>query len=105
VAHLAGVRVAIEPVERVDDDRWRWHAGLDVESTAILNALYRGEPVAEATRARLASLFRLTFLDPGDALPEAAGLPVYLGLAFREDRTLRMKPQNLLVNLPFARTS
>jgi hypothetical protein len=104
VAHLAGVRVAIEPVERVEDERWRWHAGLDVESTAILNALYRGEAVSEEARARLALLFRLSFADASDAIAEAAGRPVYLGLAFREDHTFRMKPQNLLVNLPFART-
>jgi hypothetical protein len=105
VAHLAGVRVAVEPVERVADERWRWHAGLDVESTAILNALYLGEAVPDEVRARLVTLFRLEFADPADALPEAAGRPVYLGLAFREDHTLRMKPQNLLVNLPLAHAS
>jgi hypothetical protein len=105
VAHLLGVRVEIEPVERVSDERWRWHAGLDVESTAILNALYRGESVPEETLARLAALFRLGFADPADALAEAAGRPVYLGLAFREDHALRMKPQNLLANLPLARAS
>lgn len=105
VAHLAGARVAIEPLERIADAHWRWHAGLDTESSAILNALYRGEEVAPAARARLATLFRLDFLDPADAHPEAAGRPVYLGLAFREDHTLRMKPQNLLVNLPFAPAS
>lgn len=105
VRHLTGARVAIEPVERVDDERWRWHAGLDAESTAILNALYRGEPVDEEARGRLAALFRLTFDDPADALAEAAGRPVYLGLAFRADHTLKLKPQNLLVNLPFARGS
>jgi hypothetical protein len=105
VAHLLGVRVSIEPVERVADERWRWHSGLDVESTAILNALYRGESVPEATLARLVTLFRLEFADPANALAEAAGRPVYLGLACREDRTLRMKPQNLLLNLPLARAS
>ena len=105
VAHLAGVRVAIEPVERVADERWRWHSGLDVESTAILNALYRGESVPEETLARLVALFRLEFADPANALAEAAGRPVYLGLACREDRTLRMKPQNLLLNLPLATAS
>jgi hypothetical protein len=105
VAHLLGVRVAIEPVERVADERWRWHSGLDVESTAILNALYRGESVPEATLARLVALFRLEFADPANALADAAGRPVYLGLACREDRTLRMKPQNLLLNLPLARAS
>ena len=105
VAHLLGVRVAIEPVERVSDDRWRWHAGLDVESTSILNALYRGESVPEETLARLVALFRLEFADPASALAEAAGRPVYLGLACREDRTLRMKPQNLLLNLPLRQAS
>ena len=76
-----------------------------MESTAILNALYRGESVPEETLARLVTLFRLEFADPANALAEAAGRPVYLGLACREDRTLRMKPQNLLVNLPLARAS
>jgi len=105
VAHLLGVRVGIEPVERVADERWRWHAGLDVESTAILNALYLGEPVDEEARSRLVALFRLEFADPADAAPEAAGRPVYLGLAFRPDHTLRLKPQNLLSSLPLARAS
>jgi len=105
VAHFAGLRVAIEPLERVDDGRWRWHVGLDVESTAILNALYLGETLADEVRARLATLFRLTFAEAADARADVAGRPVYLGLAFREDHTLKLKPQNLLVNLPFARAN
>jgi hypothetical protein len=35
--------------------------------------------------------------------PEIAGAPVFLGLAMTPDGTLRMKPQNLLLNLPLAR--
>ena len=100
IAHLLGVAVEIEPVARVDDERWRWHVGLDVDSTGILNALYRGEPVDDAERERLALLFRLRFRDARGVLPEMAGRPVYLGLACRPDRSLRMKPQNLLANLP-----
>jgi hypothetical protein len=102
VAHFTGAQVAIEPLARVEDDRWRWHVGLDAEATVILNALYRGEAVADEQRSRLVSLFRLVFRDPADAGAGMAGLPVYLGLAVREDRTLKMKPQNLLVNLPLA---
>jgi hypothetical protein len=49
VARLAGVRVAIEPRARIDEDRWRWHVGLDVDSTAILNALYQGETFPRRT--------------------------------------------------------
>ena len=102
IAHFTGVAVAIEPVERIADDRWRWHVGLDVDSTAILNALYRGEEVEQTERERLAALFRLDFRDPADAAPDVAGRPVYLGLAFRPDRTLKLKPQNLLLNLPLS---
>ena len=43
VRHLAGADVTIEPAERIEDDAWRWHVGLDVDATAILDALYRGK--------------------------------------------------------------
>jgi len=100
IARLAGVRVSIAPAERIDDPRWRWHIGLDVEATRLLDALYRGETPPAEELARMVALFRLEFRDPADALPEIAGRPVYLGLACRADRRLRMKPQNLLANLP-----
>jgi hypothetical protein len=35
--------------------------------------------------------------------PEVAGMPVFLGMAMAADGSLRMKPQNLLTNLPLAR--
>jgi len=100
IAHMAGIAVGIEPVARVEDPRWTWHVGLDVDSTAILDALYRGEAVPAETLERLASLFVVRFRDESAMLPEVRGKPVYLGLACRPDRTLRMKPQNVLVNLP-----
>jgi hypothetical protein len=34
-----------------------------------------------------------------------AGKPVYLGLAMTSDQVLRLKPQNLLLNLPLAARS
>lgn len=104
IARLVGVRVAIEPLVRIDDAKWRWHVGLDAEASAILDALYRGEPLADAARERLLLLFSLRFADESDASPQMRGRPVYLGLACRDDRTLRMKPQNLLVNLPLGGT-
>jgi hypothetical protein len=48
-------------------------------------------------------LYRMEFRDPVVMLPEIAGSPVFLGLAMAPDNTLRMKPQNLLMNLPLAR--
>ena len=102
IARMAGVRVAIEPVARVEDERWSWHVGLDAEASAILDALYRGEPVAPERLARLVLLFRVEFLDAAEVSQAVRGRPMYLGLACREDRTLRMKPQNLLANLPLS---
>jgi Family of unknown function (DUF6352) len=103
VRRLLGVDVSIEPVTEVVDERWRWHVGLDQDSTAILNALYRGEGVDPAETQRLIGLFRLDFRDAADTTAEMAGKPVYLGLACRPDRTLKMKPHNLVANLPLAR--
>ena len=105
IRHLAGSVVTIEPVERIEDERWRWHVGLDVDSTAILNALYKGESVPESDLERLVLLFRLGFRDGSDVVAEMAGRPVYLGLACRPERTLKLKPQNLLTNLPLRKSS
>jgi len=103
VAHLLGVEARIEPVQAIRDERWSWHVGLDGQATAILDALYRGEQLAEERLRQLLALFRLSFAEPAVVRPELAGKPVYLGLAMSQDRRLRMKPQNLVVNLPLAR--
>ena len=100
VRHLVGAEVSITPLARVEDERWRWHVGLDVDASAILDALYRGDAVDGADLERVIALFRLEFRDPQVTRPDAAGHPVYLGLACRPDRTLKMKPQNLVANLP-----
>jgi hypothetical protein len=103
VQHFLGVVVTIEPLARVDDATWRWHLGLDAESTVILNDLYEGKPVESDRMSRLVSLFRLNFSDQACMLPEVAGKPVYLGLGMNAQGVLRLKPQNLLLNLPLAR--
>jgi hypothetical protein len=102
VAHLLGVQVQIEPVHQVTDSAWRWHVGLDVESTAILNDLYQDRAVEADRMQRLVSLFTLTFANPAEMRADVAGKPVYLGLATNADGVVRIKPQNLLLNLPLA---
>lgn len=105
IDHMTGAAVRIQPVQRIDDDRWVWHVGLDVEATAILNDLYNGVEVDEPRLARLVSLFRLEFADSTLMQSDIAGRPVYLGMAVTQQNALRVKPQNLLVNLPFAKHS
>ena len=100
VRHFLGVSVSIRPLQKVDDAAWRWHVGLDVEATALLNDLYEGREVDTARLQRLVSLFRLDFADPQEMRADVAGKPVYLGLMMNAQGVLRLKPQNLLVNLP-----
>jgi hypothetical protein len=105
VAHMLGLDVAIQPVQSITDEHWVWHIGLDTESTAILNELYEGREVGEDRLARLVSLFRLEAKDPSLMRADIAGRPIYLGLAMDAEGLLRMKPQNLLLNMPLAGAS
>jgi hypothetical protein len=102
VHHLMGLQVQITPLSRIDDEQWRWHVGLDAEATALLNDLYEGRDVDTERRGRLISLFALRFTEPAQALAEMAGRPVYLALCRNVEGQMRLKPQNLLLNLPVA---
>jgi hypothetical protein len=105
VGHFTGAAVTIQPVQRIQDQRWVWHVGLDSEASALLNDLYRGEELDEVRRARLLALFRLEFRDPAAMLERVRGRPVYLGLAMTGAERLKLKPHNLLINLPLARAA
>jgi hypothetical protein len=102
VQHFLGVAVSIEPVQKVDDPAWRWHVGLDVTATALLNDLYQGTELSAQRQQQLISLFKLRFDNPQDMRADVQGKPVYLGLAMNEQGLLKLKPQNLLLNLPLA---
>jgi len=105
IAHFLGARVAIQPVQQIADERWVWHVGLDRDSSVLLNDLYEGTDVESERMERVLSLFRLEFEDPSLMRAEIAGRPVYMGLSMSPDKKVRLKPQNLLVNLPLARES
>jgi len=102
VRHFHGVEVKIQAESRVEDPSWRWHLGLDVESTALLNDLYLGHEVESERQQRLISLFRLSFVDAQHMRAAVRGKPVYQGLAMGPEGLLKLKPQNLLLNLPLA---
>ena len=102
IAHFLGVEVSIRTEREIDDAHWSWHVGLDAEASAILNDLYNRQPVDEARMGRLLCLFRLEFANPADMRPALAGRPVWLAMAMDGHDRLRLKPQNLLMNLPLA---
>ncbi len=102
IRHFLDVEVSIQPVQQITDEKWVWHIGLDAEGSALLNDLYNAVEVGETRLARLLSLFRLEFADSSVMPAAIAGRPVYLAMAMTEQGALRVKPQNLLVNLPLA---
>lgn len=103
IAHFLAVDVTIAPEREIVDARWVWHVGLDAEASVLLNDLYNGKDVAEDRPERLLCLFELRFADPAAMRPAIAGRPVYLAMAMDRENRLRLKPQNLLLNLPLAR--
>ncbi|MEQ8830003.1 MAG: DUF6352 family protein [Alphaproteobacteria bacterium] len=100
VAYFLQLETRIHPVQSIRDEKWVWHTGLDADSSALLNDLYRGQEPDEARLSRLLSLFRMEIKDADAVIERVRGRPIYLGLAMDTAGTLRMKPQNLLVNLP-----
>jgi hypothetical protein len=94
--------VEIEPLTEAANVDLTWYVGLDAEATRIADALWKGAELDEAARQRIVGLYRLTFSDPEVVLEKAKGEPIYLISAMTADRTLRMKPQNLVVGLPIA---
>jgi hypothetical protein len=105
IAHFYAVAVSVRPLRAIEERRWAWHIGLDAQSTAILNDLWRGEEVEPGRMRRILALFRMEFADPGVLRADVAGRPVYLAIAANDEDVVRMKPQNLLTNLPLAAQS
>ena len=100
VGHFHAIEVAVKPLRRIDEARWAWHIGLDAESTAILNELWQGSEVDAGRMRNIVALFSLQFADPAAMRRDIAGRTVYLALSADAEQVVRMKPQNLLLNLP-----
>jgi hypothetical protein len=100
VAHFHALEVAVRPLRRIDEARWAWHIGLDAESTEILNELWSGGQVDAGRMRNIVALFSLQFADAAVLRDSVAGRTVYLALSVNDEQVVRMKPQNLLLNLP-----
>ena len=99
VFHFLDLKVKIKAIRQIEEPRWAWHVGLDAESTAILNELWAGSQVDQGRMRNILALFALEFEDPAHMRRDIAGRAVYLALS-AEEGVVRMKPQNLLINLP-----
>ena len=105
VQHFLGAQVRVTPMQQITDPKWSWHVGLDAAATDILNKLYNKEPVDSEELKKVICLFRLDFIDEAAVTQSQAGKPVYLAIAMNDEKQLKLKPQNLLFNLPLAKAS
>jgi hypothetical protein len=103
VKHFLGVEVEIKHRREIEDKNWVWHVGLDAVASSVLNDLYNNSAVEEERMNRLLCLFELRFKNPSDMRQAIAGKPIYLAMAMDAEGKLKLKPQNLLLNLPLNR--
>ena len=99
VFHFLKTKVQVKPIRKIDEAPWAWHVGLDAESTAILNELWSGAQIDQGRMRNILAIFGLQFDDPAAMRTDLRGRTIYLALSC-EDGVVRMKPQNLLTNLP-----
>jgi len=99
VFHFLKTEVRVKPIRKIEEERWAWHIGLDAESSEILNELWAGREIEQGRMRNILALFALEFADARAMRADIRGRTVYLALA-AEDGVVKMKPQNLLLNLP-----
>ena len=97
--HFLKIEVKVKPVRKIEEAPWAWHIGLDAESSSILNELWSGKQIEQGRMRNILAIFALQFDDPATMRASIRGRTVYLALAC-EDGVVRMKPHNLLTNLP-----
>jgi hypothetical protein len=100
VRHLLAIDVTIDAVTELRDVNLTWYVGLDADATRIGDALWNGSELDQAARGMIVGLYRLTFADDAELVEQARGAPTYLIAAMSIDKTLRLKPQNLITGLP-----
>jgi len=100
IAHVLGLAVTIKPLTSLHEAPLTWYVGLDAASTRLGDRLWNGETLDNAALSAVVGLFALRFCDASVMLDKVKGEPVYLILAMTADKTIRMKPQNLITGLP-----
>ena len=103
IEHFLRLEVRIEPQQSIKDEQWSWHIGMDRVSNRILNTLYEGKELIPGDEDLLIALFRMQVEDDSALIETMRSKPIYLGLAMTDKKIVKMKPQNLLMNMPLPR--
>ena len=99
VWHFLNVKAEVKAIRKIEEAPWAWHIGLDAESSAILNELWAGTQIEHGRMRNILALFEMRFEEPQHMRADIRGRTVYLALS-SEGGVVKMKPQNLLTNLP-----
>ncbi|MDB5797874.1 MAG: hypothetical protein JWP36_1776 [Paucimonas sp.] len=102
IAHFCQLQVEIKPIAAIEEAQWAWHIGLDAQASALMNDLYEGRALDAARQHRLLALFEMRCQQPQRLQDRVRGRAIYLACAMTPEETLRIKPQNLLLNMPLA---
>ena len=103
IFHFLSIEVSVKPLQKIEDEKWSWHLGLDSDATSIFNDLYEGRQLEDTRLKQILCLFQLEAKDGFNE--EMKNKPVYVGLAMDKKSVIRFKPQNLITNLPLANLS
>lgn len=101
--HLLDIPLALTPVDRLDREPFAWFMGFDAEGTAIGNRVWQHGTLSDEETARILALF--TFTLPAHPRLDAtySGRRGFAILGSSADGVVRIKPQNFIMALPFAR--
>jgi hypothetical protein len=100
VHHLLGIEVKIDAVTELLDETLAWYVALDADATRIGDALWNSDELCEADRRLVIGLYRMTFAADTEVIEQVRGTPTHMIVAMSADKTLRLKPQNLISGLP-----
>jgi hypothetical protein len=102
IRYFLHIDVSVTSMLKIEDENWLWHIGLDSESSTILDDLFHGKDLPDNRLERILCMFKLE-AEEGFS-EQMTGKPVYLALSQNAAGVVRMKPQNLLINLPLKET-
>ena len=101
IFHFLSIETSVKPVQKIEDEKWSWHIGLDSDTPNIFNDLYQGKELGPKRLKQILCLFQLEAKDGFNE--EMKTKPVYIGLSMDDKSIIRFKPQNILTNLPLAK--
>lgn len=102
IGHFIALDCHVQPKQSFSYEPGDYVIGMDRTATELFNNLVIHQEANTDENRQFVGLYTLEPSDPMAFSERCRGGPIYLGLAKSARNRVRMKPQNLLVNLPLA---